>query len=67
MHIQEIRTIAREYGLKTSRASKIDIIRAIQRKEGNFDCFATPADHFCDQKICLWKEDCLDSTQKKAS
>lgn len=67
MHIQEIRTIAREYGLKTGRVSKIDIIRAIQRKEGNFDYFATPADRFCDQKTCLWKKDCLDSIQKKAS
>jgi hypothetical protein len=35
------------------------LIRAIQRKEGNFDCFATAHEGVCDQGGCLWRTDCF--------
>lgn len=58
MHIGEIRKIAKKTGVPAS-GSKIDLIRSIQRKEGNFDCFGTAADGYCDQYSCLWRNDCL--------
>ena len=38
--------------------SKADLIKAIQRAEGNFDCFGTAA-NYCDQMDCAWREDCI--------
>ena len=41
MKIQQIRDIARDRGLNPGRLGKVELIRAIQRAEGNFDRFAT--------------------------
>ncbi len=38
--------------------SPSELIKAIQRNEGNFDCFDTGRDE-CDQLNCCWREDCL--------
>lgn len=59
MNIQDIRSMAKERGLGTARMGKADMIRAIQRAEGNFDCFGTAGNGFCDQAGCTWMEDCL--------
>lgn len=59
MKIQKIRDIARSQGLKSGKAEKVESIGAIQRTEGNFDCFATAYDGVCDQTGCLWREDCF--------
>lgn len=65
MKMQEIRNIAKERGLKvSSRINKTELIRSIQRAEGNEDCFGTEHVKICDQTNCLWREDCL-SIQKK--
>ena len=59
MKMQEIRSIAKEMGVKSARMSKGEIIRAIQEAEGNFPCFGTARDGFCDREDCMWKADCL--------
>lgn len=59
MQMQQIRDIAKEQGLKTSRLSKVALVRLIQSSEGNFDCFATASEGVCDQSGCLWREDCF--------
>lgn len=59
MLMEEIRTIAKEQGLKTSRMSKVALVKLIQISEGNFDCFATATTGSCDQSGCRWREDCL--------
>ncbi|MBI5418894.1 MAG: Rho termination factor N-terminal domain-containing protein [Deltaproteobacteria bacterium] len=59
MKIQELRVIAKARGIKTARMRKGDIIQAIQQDEGNFVCFGTAADGYCDQYECAWREDCL--------
>jgi len=64
MNMQEIRKLAKDYGIKTSRVSKIKLIHAIQRTEGNFDCFASPISSECDQEKCLWREDCFPAARK---
>ena len=64
MRLIEIERKAKSLGIKdTWRYSKKELIRAIQRKEGNFDCFGT-AVNYCDQFNCLWRDDCLKPNQK---
>lgn len=59
MKITEIKKLATKMGLKVSpRMNKTELIRQIQRAEGNFACFATAKD-YCDQYRCLWRENCL--------
>jgi hypothetical protein len=67
MHIQTIRSLAKERGIKAGRMTKADIIRSIQRVEGNFDCFGSAINGACDQQECIWREDCLGSSGKAKS
>ena len=66
MNMQEIRGIAKGLGLKTSRTTKVNLVRSIQLTEGNFDCFGTAREGVCDQSGCLWRKDCLGPAGKKA-
>lgn len=59
MKIQEVRAKAKVLGLKnTFGLSKAELIRRIQKAEGNFDCFGRVKD-YCDQFQCCFREDCL--------
>lgn len=59
MKMQEVRQKAKELGLKdTFGLTKAELIKKIQRAEGNFDCFGTAKD-YCDQFQCCFREDCL--------
>ena len=59
MTINEVRKIAKDKGIKIfSRQTKSEIIRSIQKAEGNFDCFGMTQE-YCDQMNCLWRNDCL--------
>lgn len=59
MRLAEIERKAKGFGVKdTWRYSKRDLIKAIQRKEGNFECFGTTGG-FCSQASCCWRDDCL--------
>jgi len=64
MNMQEIRERAKDFGIKTSRMSKMDLVRAIQISEGNFNCFASAMDGECDQLNCMWREDCFAAAKK---
>ncbi len=59
MTIKKIKDIAGKKGVKVGNMKKENIIRAVQRTEGNFDCFGTAKEGICDQLNCLWREDCL--------
>ncbi len=58
MKMQELREIAKKRGIKTANMKKADIIRAIQRDEGNADCFDSGNADKCGQAECLWKDEC---------
>ena len=59
MKLSGIQRIAKRTGIKhTWRYPKCELVKTIQRKEGNFDCFGTATD-YCDQSKCLWRGDCL--------
>jgi hypothetical protein len=59
MTVKQIKEIARQKQIKVGNMKKENIIRAIQKAEGNFDCFGTAAAGICNQVNCLWREDCL--------
>lgn len=59
MKIQEIKAIAKTRGIKAGNLKKPELIQAIQKAEGNFDCFGSATSGYCDQTNCLWHEDCL--------
>jgi len=59
MRLSEIEKKARTLGVKdTWRLSKKDLVKTIQRSEGNFDCFGT-AIGSCSQMACCWRPDCV--------
>lgn len=59
MRLSDVEKKARAIGVKdTWKFSKKDLIKTIQRSEGNFDCFGT-AKGSCTQSVCCWREDCL--------
>lgn len=64
MRKKEIRAIATNHGIKGSKLRKWEIIRAIQRAEGNLDCFRTFVADNCDQTACLWRNGCIGKKKK---
>jgi hypothetical protein len=58
MNMQQLRAIAKERGVKSSKLLKVELIRAIQCAEGNEPCYATGKAALCGQETCLWKDDC---------
>ncbi|MCC6543741.1 MAG: SAP domain-containing protein [Nitrospirae bacterium] len=63
MTLQEIKKMAQQVGIPAS-GTKVDLIKSIQRNEGNFDCFGTASTGFCDQNSCIWRTDCLKPSKK---
>jgi hypothetical protein len=59
MTLKEVKEMARNYDIKVGKMKKEEIVKAIQRAEGNFDCFGTAISGDCSQEDCLWREDCL--------
>ena len=64
MKLQEIKGIAGKMGIIAGKMNKTALIRAIQRAEGNVDCYAVRQGHECDQTNCLWREDCMKAILK---
>ncbi len=58
MRVDEIKAMAREMGIRTGRMTKGELIRAIQRAEGNCECYEGAGRIHCDQTGCLWFQDC---------
>jgi len=59
LNMKEIREMAQQLGVRSTRMRKAELIRAIQRAEGNYDCYGTATEEECDQEECLWREDCF--------
>jgi len=64
MNMQQIREIARDRGVRSGRMTKLQLVREIQKDEGNFACFGTASAGICDQTSCLWRPDCLSLSVK---
>lgn len=63
MKIQEIRAKAKALGINSFGKTKVDLIREIQRQEGNFDCYRTAVAH-CDQTECCFRLSCLEEARE---
>ncbi len=64
MTMSEVYRKAKSLGIKSRKGmKKLDLIREIQLKEGNFPCFGTAAG-YCDQWLCYFRVDCLDNTKR---
>ncbi|MDI6735400.1 MAG: SAP domain-containing protein [bacterium] len=59
MTIANVKAKAKELDIKSGKMTKDELIKQIQRQEGNFDCFGTASDNYCDQSDCSWRDDCL--------
>ena len=58
MKMNEVRDLAKNLGINSFGKKKLELIKEIQRKQGNFDCFGTAA-NYCDQLDCLFRSSCL--------
>ena len=59
MEMAVVREKAKTMGIKkVVGVKKLDLIREVQKREGNFPCFST-ATGYCDQWSCCFREDCL--------
>lgn len=58
MTVKELQKMAKVLSVKTVGLRKGELIKQIQKAEGNFDCFGSATD-YCDQMNCLFREDCL--------
>lgn len=59
MTLKDVKEKAKQYDIKVGKLKKDEIIRSIQRAEGNFDCFGTAMAGDCNQIGCAWRADCL--------
>ncbi len=64
MKMKEVRAMAKALGINSFGKTKIDLIREIQRTEGNFDCYGT-AEGYCDQNECVFRPSCLSEKPEK--
>ena len=59
MRLAEIEKKAKALSINdTWKYSKKELIRQIQSKEGNFQCFGTAVNN-CNQTSCCWISDCV--------
>jgi hypothetical protein len=60
MNMTEVRERSRMMELtRTAKLRKGEIIRTIQKTEGNQDCFGASWRFDCRQLDCCWRKDCL--------
>lgn len=60
MKVNEIRERGQAMGMSgLANLRKAEMIRAIQRAEGNPDCFGAAWRFGCPQQGCAWRTDCL--------
>ncbi len=51
--------MAKAMDINTYRMKKAAIIHAIQSKENNIECYGTDRVKICNEKSCIWRDDCM--------
>jgi len=59
MNINQLKERAKELGVKVVSESKPELIRAIQKVEGNEACFGRNEDGHCEYSDCCFWSDCI--------
>ncbi|HOD36557.1 MAG TPA: hypothetical protein PLR20_12250 [Syntrophales bacterium] len=67
MKYQDVQKMAKALGINSFGMKKTDLIRAIQRKEENPECYGTERVEYCRELSCLWRQDCIALQSKPAS
>lgn len=56
---EQVKKVATEKGIAVgSKLKKEEIVRLVQKSEGNDQCFMTGKAASCGQPDCLWRSDC---------
>ncbi|MBT0665249.1 Rho termination factor N-terminal domain-containing protein [Geobacter pelophilus] len=58
MKMDDVKEVAKGLGIKPGKMKKSDLIREIQRAEGNEECYNSGKADQCGQAGCAWREDC---------
>jgi len=59
MKMTELRKKAKDLGVKSGKMKKLDLVHAIQRAEGNTECYGRSNGN-CDQAgCCCFRDDCF--------
>jgi len=58
MKLEVIKSIAQLYSIKVNKMKKAELVKAIQRAEGNEQCFEAGKSATCGQIGCSWREIC---------
>ena len=58
MRRNEIKEIAMLHYVNALKSKKADLVRAIQRAEGNSQCFGNNNSRECGQDRCVWRDEC---------
>ncbi|MDD2464859.1 MAG: hypothetical protein PHI97_12755 [Desulfobulbus sp.] len=66
MQMKKIREIAEKMSVVHDSMKKDELIRIIQKKEGNIPCFCTGLPS-CQQYDCWWRSDCKPGEMKVLS
>lgn len=64
MKLAEVCVIAKSQKINPGKLSKTELIKMIQKNEGNFDCYATARSGDCNQDNCSWRTDCFEAARK---
>lgn len=59
MNLKQVKEIAKAKGVQPGAMKKDELIRCIQKTEGNFDCFGSARSGHCTQQDCMWRLDCI--------
>ncbi len=63
MNMAEIRKTAKDLKIRSFGKTKVALVREIQIKQGNFDCFAR-VQEYCDQSDCDFRDACFKEAAK---
>jgi hypothetical protein len=58
MKLEDVKKIAKDRDVQIKNMKKAELIRAIQRNEGNTECYNSNASDTCGQFSCIWRDDC---------
>lgn len=58
MKMEEIKEVAKNLGIKPGKMKKVELIREIQKAEGNESCYNSGKVDSCGQESCAWRVDC---------
>lgn len=59
MKIEKVRKKAKVLGINWGKMKKAELIRTIQKAEGNTPCFGNSNNGNCPYTNCCFREDCL--------